>query len=434
MSLNRRRSTRTTVTVSALALVAGLTSGCAPSSADNLSGEDVALDAAPLTGVWRAWLDSPGGALPFGLEFDGTDQAWILNGDERLPVGRVEWLPEPRQLTLGFDRYDSRIVAQLQADGALNGRWTKTAPGVDALTVLDFHARRGRGPRFELPAADAAAAASLAGTWAVDFETDDLPAVGRFRADGERILATFETATGDYRYLAGAASAEALRLSVFDGAHAFLFHARRQPDGTLQGDFWSRDTWYEGWTARPDPQAAVPDAFRQTVVEAGVDLGSLSYPDLEGKPRRLDDPAFAGKARILELFGSWCPNCNDAAAYLTELDERYADRGLSILGLGFELTGDFERDAGQLRTYIDHHGIEFPVLVAGLSEKDAASRAFPLVDRVRAFPTTIFLNGDGTVRAVHSGYSGPATGPAHERLRREFVDLIEEMLGEAESS
>ena len=35
---------------------------------------------------------------------------------------------------------------------------------------------------------------------------------------------------------------------------------------------------------------------------------------------------------------------------------------------------------------------------------------------------------DGAVHAVYSGFAGPATGPAHELLRRQFVDLVEELL------
>ena len=41
---------------------------------------------------WRAWLDSPGGELPFGLELrDGLDgpSAVLINGSERIPVTRV---------------------------------------------------------------------------------------------------------------------------------------------------------------------------------------------------------------------------------------------------------------------------------------------------------------------------------------------------------
>ena len=92
------------------------------------------------------------------------------------------------------------------------------------------------------------------------------------------------------------------------------------------------------------------------------------------------------------------------------------------------MTGDFQRDADQVRAYAAHHGIEYPLLLAGLADKNEASRAFPLIDRVRSYPTTIFLHGDARVRAVHSGFTGPATGEAYSRLRSRFESLIEELL------
>ena len=87
-------------------------------------------------------------------------------------------------------------------------------------------------------------------------------------------------------------------------------------------------------------------------------------------------PATEGMmARLIELFGSWCPNCADAARYLSELDERYRSRGLRILGLAFEHTGDFARDAAQVKKYASYHGLQFPLLLAGVSDKASASAA-----------------------------------------------------------
>jgi hypothetical protein len=100
----------------------------------------------------------------------------------------------------------------------------------------------------------------------------------------------------------------------------------------------------------------------------------------------------------------------------------------SIVGLAFEMTGDASRDTEQVRRYADYHQVKFPLLLAGVSDKVAASKAFPLIDRVRAYPTTVFLDHAGVVKAVHSGFSGPATGEAHEELKRQFESLIEELL------
>jgi thiol-disulfide isomerase/thioredoxin len=162
----------------------------------------------------------------------------------------------------------------------------------------------------------------------------------------------------------------------------------------------------------------------------GWSLGDVLFPDLDGAPRSLADPEFAGRARIVQVFGSWCPNCNDEGRYLAGLLERYGDRGLSVLGLAFELTGDFDRDAKQVRRYLARNGVDYPVLIAGTANKRGATRAFPALDFVRSYPTTIFLRQDGSVRAVHSGFSGPATGAEHLHLRAEFEGLIEELLAE----
>ena len=47
--------------------------------------------------------------------------------------------------------------------------------------------------------------------------------------------------------------------------------------------------------------------------------------------------------RLIVIFGTWCPNCYDQTKYLVELDERYGDKGLSILGLAFEFGDDLDR-------------------------------------------------------------------------------------------
>ena len=157
-----------------------------------------------------------------------------------------------------------------------------------------------------------------------------------------------------------------------------------------------------------------------------VELGRLSFPDLDGNPTRLDDPKFAGKIRIIYVFGSWCPNCHDAAEYFASLEKKYGDKGLSILGLAFEMTGDFKRDSEQVKKYLARHGSSYPVLIAGLSDKAKASKSLPILDKVRSYPTTIFLDAKGNVKAIHTGFTGPATGESFTQLKEQFEKLITE--------
>ena len=394
-------------------------------------------------GPWRAWLQSPGGELPFGLEFRKDDSGWhatIINGAERIAVPQLT--VGPTEVVLQIPYYDSTISAKLLDGGKrLEGEWKKRGRN-EKWTKMAFYADAGDTNRFtrcKVADGQRAYGKAVAGRWAMKFEKDVDPAVGVFEVgEGGSVVGTVLTPTGYYRYLAGdlcgtqKSSDEVdgqLRLSAFDGAHAFLLTATTTDGVTLSGDFWSGDSFHDTWSASRDENATLPDGFTLTHGVEGTKLSEVVFPDLDGKPRSLADPAFAGKARIIEVFGSWCPNCHDASAYLVDLDRRYRDRGLSIVGVAFELTGDFTRDAGQVRTFAAHHGIKYPLLLAGLADKEKVSAALPILDKFRAYPTTIILDGEGRIRAVHTGFSGPATGKEYDALRGKFESLIEELLG-----
>ena len=373
---------------------------------------------------YDVWLECPGGKLRFELELEpgAAPAAFLGNGPERIRIPVVEHTDDGTWL-LSMPHYDSQLRLT-ESDGELTGSWTKVR-GAELRTEMVLGGERAR------ERTSAAEPSAVLGRWRVQFSDSGAPAIGVFEQGfGGRVRGTFLTELGDYRFLAGEFDGEQLELSCFDGAHAFLFRATLAEDGNLRGDFWSRDSWHETWSAERDDDAQLRDPFGLSSWTDAVALGDLAFPDLEGHLRRLDDEAFAGRARVIQLFGSWCPNCHDEAPYLAELDRRYRARGLSILGLAFELTGDLERDTRQVQRFRERHEIEYPVLVAGIADKQDASRRFPLLDRVRAYPTTIFLDAAGNVRAVHTGFAGPATGPEHQHLRAEFERLIEELLEE----
>jgi thiol-disulfide isomerase/thioredoxin len=407
-----------------LVVALALTTGCSVSPGRSSSSH------LPRTGDWRAVLDTPGGELPFGLRIERRGKLWaaeIRNGDEsvRLPVIQVSG----GRVLFDFAHYDSRIEATVDESGReLVGEWTKTrGPGTS--DSVPFRASFGDPKPFSRAAGPRDARDAFVGRWRVDFSGGDDPAIGVFGPHGDAaVRGTFLTTVGDYRYLAGGVVGDELQLSTFDGGHAFLFRASVSDSGELRGNFWSGNWWHETWTATRDDKADLSDAFERTRWKDGVELSSLVFPDLDGVERSLADSQFAGRARIIQVFGSWCPNCHDSSELLRELHEEYGPRGLAILGIAFELTGDFERDARQVRRYVARHRLRYPVLLAGLAAKAEATRTLGALDRVRSYPTTIFLRADGSVRAVHSGFAGPATGSAHTALRQKFRALIEELL------
>ncbi len=399
----------------------------APTSA---TGEEVTPAPMPPAGSWRGSLLSPGGPLTFGLEFveeaDGL-RAVILNGTERRPAGLVT--KTDTGVEFRIPPYQSRIVATNEVTGSgtasLIGVWERDR-GKGMAEVLPFAAINDATPPA-IPELSGDAAAGMSGRWAVTFEGDDDLSVGVFNVERSgRATGTFLTTLGDYRYLAGYSDGQSLHLACFDGAHAFLFRAKMTDGGDLDGEFWSRDSYHTTWTATKSKDAALPDDFELTQWTGGIPLSDVRFPDVEGTVRGLDDEGFRSKARLLVVFGTWCPNCNDLTEYLVELDAQYPDLG--IVGIAFEMGDDPAAHARAVRDYATHHGATYPILIGGISDKAAASKAFPLVDRVRAYPTTVFMDGEGNVSAVHTGFSGPATGDAHETLKLRFESEIESLL------
>lgn len=377
-----------------------------------------------LKGIWNASLKSPGGPLRFQVMIeieDDTTSAFLINGPEKIKVPEV--VVEKNQLMLGFPHYDSKITLTLgDTCNAMSGHWQKTR-GKDNAPRMEATFHRNEKRKLD-------PVAPYLGKWAVDFSSSDSPSVATIHSLEEsdtHCWATFQTTTGDYRYLSGVVESGQLELSVFDGAHAFLFVAKRNEEGQLEGDFWSSLNWHETWTAEKNEAAEMPDAFAETTWNAEIPLADFKFPNLNGEPTSLNHPDFTGRPRLIHVFGSWCPNCHDAGIYLGELQKKYGDE-LSVLGLAFELTGDFERDAEQVRIFHKRHKTDYPTLIAGLADKKLATESIPFLDRVRSYPTTIFLDAKGEVVAIHTGFNGPATGEAYEKLKKEFESRIDEMI------
>ncbi|MFK7956457.1 MAG: TlpA disulfide reductase family protein [Lysobacterales bacterium] len=401
--------------------------GC--SSEDNASGSGTESTSAPVSiaGQWRAVLTSPGGELPFELVI-GNDQSsgHVLNGEEVVPFSEVT--RDGQHIEMTYRWYDSEITAEVSADGAvMRGRWRKTYEnGVDS--SLPFSATRGMAVRF-LPLPGQSETVDISGTWAVEFTDEDgnEPARGEFVQTGKQVSGTFMTPTGDYRYLAGSFEQGRLRLSAFDGGHVFLFDAALNDDGSLVGDFWSRETYHATWKASraSEGQEILPDAWAQVAMSDGVAGVSFAFENLKGQTVSLSDPRYAGKPVLLNLFGTWCPNCNDEAPILSRWYSEYRDQGLEIVGLAFEYTGDVERDREMIGRFKARHDIDYELLLAGTFDKGDAADTLDFIDNITAYPTTIFLDKNHKVQKIHSGFSGPGTGSHHTEM---VAELKSEML------
>jgi thiol-disulfide isomerase/thioredoxin len=384
----------------------------------------------PVAGVYRAVMMLPGGELPFGLEVvreDDRVMLYLINAAERIEVPEVR--VEDGKIEALFPGFENTLNADMSRD-RFEGEVTLIKAG-GATQVIPFAATLGESYRFYRdPATDNA---DVSGRWAATFmdESGDVdPAIAEFTQTHDHVSGTFLTPTGDHRFLQGQVRGNELRLSTFDGAHAYLYHARVNDRGELVGEFWAGTRWHETWHARRDEAASLLDAEGQSRVADATDTFEFTFPDVTGKQVSSDDARFGGKVVVVAIGGSWCPNCHDEAAFLAPLYKRYRDAGLEVVGLMFEYSEDFDAAARAAARFRDQYEIEYPTLIAGISDKDDASRKLPALDHVYAYPTTVFIDRSGVVRKIHTGFAGPATGEHYEALKRDFEDTIRALLAE----
>lgn len=386
------------------------------------------------SGTWRATLTRDGHVLPFQLDIEtnsdgSTYSAYAVNGTERFKLDTA--YVENDSLHIPMSLYDSELVGKI-GEGQLTGVWrVRRADNVSG--ELPFEAVLGEDYRF-FETSPTPSSASFGGTWAVQFTTVDpagsYEAVGIFEQKGAELTGTFLTPTGDYRYLAGNVRGDSLFLSCFDGSHAFLFKAVRQPDGTLQGKAWYGLEDTETWTAKPDPNAKLPDANALTYLNPGYDTFDFKFPNADGKMVSLQDPAFKDKVVVVQIMGSWCPNCMDETRFLSPWHKKNRGRGVEIVGLAFERSKKKEDSAPKLRKMAERYDVYYPILLAGLSDKDSAATALPMLNHVMSFPTTIVLDKKHQVRNIHTGFSGPGTGKYYDEFVVDFNQLIDKLVAE----
>ena len=379
-------------------------------------------------GPWHAQLRVMDGYdLAFTFNLDKKEGALIMtmaNAEERITVDEI---------TL---EKDSFFIQMPIYEGYLTGRYTDSImTGTYVKESLDrfvpFSAHAGQQPRFTVREKSTQ---DVSGTWETTFDLDAVDpyiAKGIFSQAGDRVTGTYRTAKGDYRYLDGVMDGDSLKLSAFDGAHAFLFVAR-VTDSTMQGAFYSGNHSKELFTAQRNEDFELPDPNELTYLKEGYDRIEFAFPDEQGKIVTLEDPQFQDKAVLIQIMGTWCPNCLDESRFLSNYMATREYEDLVVVALAFEYAKTEERAFRGIRRLKDRLGINYPILLAqvGTSNKSKANEKLPMLNHVLSYPTTIFLDKKGAVRSIHTGFNGPATGEPYEEFKREFDSLIQVLRAE----
>lgn len=380
------------------------------------------------SGMWRATVEIQGMEVPFNFEVKknaNNIDVYLINAEERLLLDEVTVKGDSVDIALHI--FDANIKAVVKGD-SLEGLFIKNFATDYRLPFAAVHGQSNRFPtatnQLEVP--------DFNGKYQVTFvhEQDTIPAIAIFKQDGDSVTGTFLTPTGDYRFLQGNVADGTLQLSLFDGNYVYLFTASKQLDGSLIGKYYSGKTRMETWTAVKNDNANLPDAEKLTFLREGYDRITFNFPDVNGNNVSLDDERYKNKVVILQLFGTWCPNCMDETRFLSPWYEENKNRGVAIIGLAYERKADFTYASTRVKKMIDKLKVSYDFVIAGTDDKAKASETLPMLNRVVAFPTTIFIGKDGKVKKIHTGFTGPSTGIYYDQFKEDFNETINELLAE----
>lgn len=385
------------------------------------------------SGEWRAFLERQDGQqIVFNFEVrekEGKQVIYIRNAGERLLVDDITRKGDSILIQMPF--YESQLRARVTPDGNLEGLWLRHL--VSTWQEIPFKAFYGEDYRFRKAENDSNV--NVTGRWAAMFHTldgkDSTFRVGEFEQQGAHVTGTFLDAGGDLRYLEGDVVGDTLKLSAFDGTHAYLFTATvDKSNHTLtDGQQYSGPTGHEIWTATKDPSAHLEDQFVMTRWNKNMPF-TFTFKDIDGKEVSLSDPRFKGKVVLVQIMGSWCPNCMDETRFLSGFYNEYHDKGVEVVALAYERSTDFARSQASLRTFQKRFQVKYPMLITGVAVGDPqrTEKTLPQLERIVNFPTTIFVGRSGRIEKIHTGFSGPGTGQHYEDQKQEFYAIVNDLL------
>lgn len=377
-----------------------------------------------MAGTWQGTVTVNGAEIPFRFELSGggaTVKGTFFNGDERFTStsGKLD----NGALELKWDYLASKLTAKISGDtieGVYDRKRSKPMP---------FKAHKG------LDAVAQGDAPVIDGVWiveGVDSSKGEKAWTFIVVQKGPRAAASLLRVDGDTGTLTGSYRDGKFVLSHFSGQRPSRFDVSLNADGTLTIVEGKRTmTAVRPEIAQARGLAEPADPTRHTGVKDPNEPFRFAFHDLSGNLVSNTDARFQGKVVLLDVFGSWCPNCHDEAPFLEEVYRKYHDRGLEIVGLDFE-EADQLQDPTRLRAFLARYGIDYTVLLCGTTDqaKDKLSQA----ENWDAWPTTFFLGRDGRVRAVHTGFPSKASGELFTKAKEEFIAQVEQLLNESSIS
>ena len=361
-------------------------------------------------------------SIPCRIELK-TDVQWeIVNGVERIPI-EIKWRKDSTfksSLPLFNTYFEGK-----KEKGILTGEWvdpTRTGDYRIPFQIVNNKIRE-FDTKVHIP---------VHAKYKIVFEDDSVPAILDMAVVREEfvVYGTVLTETGDYRYLQGEPFENNMfYLSAFDGTHLFYL-AGQLVDNKIEGVFMSGKHYMAKFTGEADATFELRKADELTWMKNPKETLELKLNTDIKTERSFGENDWKGKVTLVQIMGTWCPNCTDESRFVKSMYEKYHAQGLEVVPVSFERGSDKQVAFTRINSQAKQMALPYPVYLGSGADspQKAAAIVFSQLNHVMSFPTLILIGKDGKVKKVWTGFYGPGTGVYYKEHTAEIEDAVLRLL------
>jgi len=115
----------------------------------------------------------------------------------------------------------------------------------------------------------------------------------------------------------------------------------------------------------------------------------FDLPDLNGKIVSLED--FKGKVLVINFWATWCPPCEEDMPQLNQLQKRYKNEGLVVIGIALD-----KDSLNLVEPFVREKRIGYPILRGN-------EQVLGTVEDFSGVPTTLIVDPKGDIKKKYDG-------------------------------
>jgi peroxiredoxin len=155
------------------------------------------------------------------------------------------------------------------------------------------------------------------------------------------------------------------------------------------------------------------------VLHKDSEAPGFKLPGVDGKEYSLDD--FRGKPLLLIFMCNHCPYVQPKFDYFVELQDRYKEQGLRVVGINANDAGRYPEDSfAKMKEYAEKHGFNFPYL---FDESQEVAKAYG----AECTPDPFLFDGEMKLR-YHGRFDDAHARPHSAGTTSEMEDAIKQVL------